>query len=267
MRDLINILLLCCLSILGCKNPVVKNTTLHGYTDSFIVAEQDKVIGNLKFGMIKDSAEQEIAKFKMEHKSGGRYAIGNFVFDDMFGAFDFLDSNRIAYLFITSPLYIDSDKIIDEFIATSVKKLPESNSVFFQQLNELIKILEQKYGKGNDDTVRSVFDMCNKDGESYTSADIMRWTVGKKAMQVGAFRQPETEATAKEIRQQEIERAKIGKTESEKQELDKGISSYKQYRIYVCIYLPDVLKKLFTEEEKKEKSTNDSISNVVKNTF
>lgn len=249
MKKIVIIILTCSLIISACNGQIVKRTAAPMYTDSFINVEQDKIIGDLKFGMTKDIALAEIQKYKTTHTSGEKYSIGNFVFQDIFEMYDPADANKIAYVVIGSSAYADSDKSIENFISKKGVGRNNSNTIFFQQLKELIKVIEQQYGKGNDDTTRSVLDINLADGDENHLLDVMKWVVGKKTIQINVMRNLILENAVNEAQQHSIDLTKIGKNEHEQKYLDKINIFYKRYSILLCIYPP----ALFTNASQQQR--------------
>ena len=160
------IFLLSCIYNSGCNSAITKNSIKPKYSDSFINAEQNKLIGELRFGMNKNEAEKEIVKFHKNNERGNKYFIGNFEYQSFGGWYD--DSDRLYGIEISSPM-----------------KFPDDNFMIRFQVDEITSLIHKKYGDADYDTFGyfKIDSLLNKVPNSYDII-LKEWTIGKKKIEM-----------------------------------------------------------------------------------
>jgi len=157
MKRLLIIFLFSSILISGCNNDISdkrieadNRKEVPKYTDSFINAEQDKIIGDLKFGMSEKEAKKEMEKFDPPYEPGHKKSIGNFDYDFI----------RAKY---------DSNKLYSIILSITLGK--------WDNFDELRNLIEPKFGKPDSDKVEWQRDSCNYQHR-------ILWTIGKKEIEI-----------------------------------------------------------------------------------
>lgn len=173
MKRLIYFLISTSIYILGCKNDSSNNGTapksvkaISKYTDSFINAEQDKIIGVLKFGMSKNEVDDILDKFNKDHKLRNEYYIGKFKYNPSAILKGYDDNGKIFGFVIKSPeiAYSDGKKV-------------------FEQLSALENIVEEKYGKADQESSYDKSKLIEGD-VNFVNYRVKSWEIGKKTINI-----------------------------------------------------------------------------------
>lgn len=164
--------------IIGCdkqNNQQLKEETSNNYQfkqDSLIKVEQEKVIADIKFGMLEKEVKSKIKKFindskKLEYDYGSfksyDYLIGNYKFSE-YGISDYYYENEL-YRFD-----INGDLIEWKYFETELR----------EQVKHIYDIIETKYGEpGLSYEIPASYEM----SEDYSYL-IYQWNVGKKEIAI-----------------------------------------------------------------------------------
>lgn len=168
--------------------------------DSIVLVEQDKVIGNIKFGTTKGITKKEIDKFKKQYtKKAPGYSYLTYIYIGEFQAMQILDfyyDNKLYYLLI------QGGTILWEKYDSEIPR----------QVQFINDIIEQKYGKAH---ISNEIEPRHRLQHGYSYL-IKRWDIGKKRIEIRIEDISTSYNVNVEIFQPEIE-AKIN-SEKEKKE-------------------------------------------------
>lgn len=146
------------------------------YSDSFIKMEEQKIIGELKFGMNRKQVQIILEKFN-KLNSKGEYDIGlkNW-YPTYIGKFEYFSPKIYS-------MFDNSDKIYSMTIESQLYKYEERMKVI-EQIDELTKTVEEKYGDAN--IVVSKFVLMTLIEKEDTSFNIVLkdWRIGKKDIDI-----------------------------------------------------------------------------------
>ncbi len=137
--------------------------------DSIFLIEQNKVIGEILFGMTKIEVKQKIKKFRKESRRPDRF-LGLPYYDYFIGEYE--------YFQITG--FYDEEKLYELFIQGDLTDWENFDKDVPRQAKYISNVIEQKYGEPDlHYNIQQRYKL--KKGYSYL---ISRWIVGKKTIEV-----------------------------------------------------------------------------------
>ncbi len=155
------------------NNIPVKTT----YPDNFKKVEQEKIIGGLRFGMCKKVAEREIEKFHKESSIPGGYDKQlRFWYPTHIGSFEYFSHN-------TYGLYDNSNEIYSFGLSSPIYHYDEKFEVS-EQIDELTKQIEDKYGKAEIKIPDSILSQLIDIEDTAFDINLKSWEIGKKDIDI-----------------------------------------------------------------------------------
>lgn len=141
----------------------------------FIKVEQEKVIGEIKFGMSESKTKKLWKKFLNNHKKSGSFYIGDYKFSGAYRIVRFLNNNSLYYLTLRGYLIR-----YDEYVVEAPR-----------EYKAISNILENKFGKP--DYERELIKWYKTDKNYYYT--LKYWNIGKKRVEIKLSRSSGTYLT------------------------------------------------------------------------
>lgn len=137
--------------------------------DSIIAIEQDKVIGDIMFGMPEKEVKSKIEKFRKENRRSDKF-LGEPYYDDFIGEYEY---------FLIRDYYYEG-KLYELNIIGIPTNWEYYDSEVPRQIRYITDVISQKYGNPD---LHSELEQRHKLQEGYTYL-LNRWNIGKKRIEI-----------------------------------------------------------------------------------